>query len=245
MTDQSLFDASNTLDPEKDYTEELIGEGKKFADVKGLARGKVEADRHIENLEKELSELREDLTKRVQVGELLEELKTLRNASEPNQPVEEPSSDEDTTRSERNDITSEDIEALVSKKLRETETQKTQESNYQTVRNELQKEWGSDFTAKLQQASSDLGMSPAEVDNLARTNPKLFLKAVGIGRESKVQAESLFTTSPQSAPQATRSEKNYAYYQKMRREDPEKYHSKNTQAEMHRVAVQMGESFYT
>ena len=53
MSTQDLFTMSTTIDPEKDYTAELVGEGKKFKDNKELARSKVESDLFISHLQKE------------------------------------------------------------------------------------------------------------------------------------------------------------------------------------------------
>ena len=35
---------------------ELVGEGKKFSDVESLAKGKLESDKHVENLENQIKE---------------------------------------------------------------------------------------------------------------------------------------------------------------------------------------------
>ena len=46
------------------YVKELVGQrGDKWSDPEVIAKGKLEADRHIGELERQLAELREDLSK--------------------------------------------------------------------------------------------------------------------------------------------------------------------------------------
>jgi hypothetical protein len=59
----NLLDQSNsqpTLDENKNYYEELVGEGKKFKDEKELAKGKWIADEYVKTLERSLDEMRND-----------------------------------------------------------------------------------------------------------------------------------------------------------------------------------------
>jgi predicted ATP-dependent endonuclease of OLD family len=248
MSDQTLFEQTepNEIDPEKDYTEELVGEGKKFSDFKGLARSKVEADRHINNLEKELAELREDLSARVQVADLVKELQTLRNTQTEGNP--DPMSNPDNTNSAENDqITSDDIEKLVTSKLTEREAERQRNSNYESVKNTLTQAWGDSVAAKLKQAANDLGMTPAELDEFAKSRPKAFLRAVGADQPKREDSGSLFTQGDVSSAKfsgSNSSNKNYAYFNKIRKEDPARYHSRAVQAEMHREAARQREKFY-
>ena len=45
------------------FVTQLVGEGKKFKDYEALAKGKLEADRHIGEITKTLDELRAELAK--------------------------------------------------------------------------------------------------------------------------------------------------------------------------------------
>ena len=245
MSDQTLFDSQTEIDPEKDYTEELVGEGKKFADLKELARGKLESDLHISNLERELKELREDLSARVQVADLVKELQALRNnQTEGNE--QEMSNSDNTNSDESNQITSDDIEKLVANKLSEREAERQRNNNYESVKETLSKAWGENTAARLRQAASDLGMTAAEMDEFAKARPKAFLRAVGAD-QPRQNNDSLFTQGDVSTARFSNpdsSTKNYKYYQKMRQEDPKRYHSIAVQAEMHKEALKQREAFY-
>src|SRR6478752_10635011 len=51
------------IDPNKNYLEELVGEGRKFKSPEELARGKAESDLYIEHMKGRMDELRQDYTK--------------------------------------------------------------------------------------------------------------------------------------------------------------------------------------
>ena len=73
----TVFDEATGTPKEETQTSELadlVGEGKKFATVEDLAKGKQESDRFIEQLQGELSGLREDLGKRMTSEQVLEEI---------------------------------------------------------------------------------------------------------------------------------------------------------------------------
>jgi hypothetical protein len=54
--------------------EALVGEGKKFKTAEDLARGKLEADNFVKQLQTELATLREDLNGRIKLEEFMDRL---------------------------------------------------------------------------------------------------------------------------------------------------------------------------
>lgn len=73
-----------------DYVKQLAeARGEKWTDPQVIAKGKLEADEHITNLEKQLAEMRDDLAKNSYAEQVLEALKNKdgtphREPSEPN-----------------------------------------------------------------------------------------------------------------------------------------------------------------
>src|SRR5437773_6950457 len=64
MTDNLMEGLDNLppeTDPNKNYLEDLVGDGKKFKSPEELARGKFESDTYIKILEKRLDEYRDDI----------------------------------------------------------------------------------------------------------------------------------------------------------------------------------------
>src|SRR5690242_15072647 len=81
MTGDDLFNPDGSdlepvigEDPNADPLELLVGEGKKFKTPQDLAKGKMESDKFIVQLQKEQAALREELNKRLSVEEFVEKM---------------------------------------------------------------------------------------------------------------------------------------------------------------------------
>jgi hypothetical protein len=240
----SLFEGSNTptVDPQKDYLAELVGEDKKFKDHQSLARGKVESDLFIESLKRELQELRTDLNSRISVEKALDQLRK-EKMQEPNTPSVQPNPGEPSGVKEG--ITPEKLEQL----LQEREIAKRQADNLAEVNRALSEKFGTAASAKLAEKAKELGVGLEYLKNLAAQSPTLFYKAV----ELETPKRDIFTqgaprseldTSKQLGDRDTTGAKTYSYYSNLRRTNPSLYHSPSVQMEMHKTAQRLGEKFF-
>lgn len=229
--------------PQGSYREALVGEGKKFKDEEALARGKWEADQMIARLTREMDELRDDLNKRMTTEELLEKI-TSRNA-QPNNPTT-PESGQQHSHQEVNAMSQEDIQKLVQKTLTVEQQKALAAQNVATVRNKLQEHWGNDFPQKLEQTTKELGVSKEYMAHMAETAPQAFLKLVGADqpRQPAGVFEAPVPNSAVIRGDGNSNVKNYKYFSEMRKADPKKYWSVETQREMHKLAQEQGERFF-
>src|SRR5689334_15076479 len=142
MTD-SLFDTLNALpeiDPAKDYTLELIGEGKKYKDAQAAARALLEKDNFIQRLQAENAEARKQLQQGSKIDEFLDKMKNvIPNPDATTQPANQPSAvvsgqTSQNTSTNKSELTLEQVKEL----LREQEEAKVTAVNYATVVNQLQ-----------------------------------------------------------------------------------------------------------
>src|SRR4029450_8159059 len=90
MTDLFSDESDINVDPNKNYLEELVGEGKKFKTPEDLARGKAESDSFIERLQKELHGLRNELKSRLQLEEVVDRISSASKSPISEQPPREP-----------------------------------------------------------------------------------------------------------------------------------------------------------
>lgn len=252
MTD-SLFNgndpADNTPDPAKNYLEELVGEDKKFKTPEDLARGKAEADAFIERLKREQEELRKELNTRLTLEQYLDRIGTKqdpsRNDSTPNEPNGGGVGNETQT-----SLKAEDIEQLIERKVSERERQRIQEQNVMQVKQELQRAFGSDFTSKLRETGQALGMTEEEMNSLAASRPKAFLKLVGADQAPAASASnnSLFTPPSSSLNTASAAkptgDRTQSYYDAIKQKDPKAYWSPAVQNQLHQDAIRLGERFF-
>jgi hypothetical protein len=254
MTNDNLFEdvqPGQTVDPEKDYFAELVGEDKRFKSPQDIARSKIEGDLHIARLEKELEGVREELSSRASMEQLVTELK---KAPTPEGTPSEGSNSGHQTGGENSQqaITEEQIEQLINSRLQKSKQADQREQNFNLVKSELQKAGVS--AEALAKATTELGLSQEQSNELASTNPKAFLRMVGVGAPAKSGSNNLFTQgnvdpqkiAPGSGAPAVR---NNAYYEKLRTSDDpatrENYWSRETQMQLHQDAISQGESFFT
>lgn len=241
MTD--LFNASNNdaaddNDNQSSFLEQLVGDGKKFADAEALARGKAESDAFIETLKREQAELRKELETRLSLEEFLDKQKQEPVAKQPDTPSGNPGAEND----ER--LSKEQIAAIVRDALIHEKTNATQTENMTYVRNELIKQYGSGYTDKLAKVAASLELDKQFLNDMAASKPKAFLKLVAQELKEPVTP----VAPPRSSVRTDRTQvsglKNKAYYDQIKKSDPKHYWSAECSAERHQMAQKMGPAFF-
>jgi hypothetical protein len=234
-----------TADPNKNYLEELVGEGKKFKSVEDLARGKYEADLFIAHKNKEYDTLREDYVK------LFEEQKTAKTLEEMIDRIsQKPLGSESTLNADsvmnQPKYDPKEVETLFEQKFREKTIQQTQAQNLNFVKDKLIEKFGPNYQTHVKAQIEDLGISDAEFTTLAKANPKLVIRTLGLDRQ---QTED-FDAPPRSSVRSDNfspkgaTKRDWSFYEKMRKEDPKQYTNPKTQVQMHQDAIAYGDSFY-
>lgn len=235
-----LFDTdiNPELDPAKDYLVELVGEGKKFKDVNSLAKGKAESDLYVKHLLTQLDTLKQDLMARKRLEEIAETLGK--------QPAT-PQAPEPELREREPALAVEDLEELINKKLETREALKTRESNVREVMSTLKTALGPDYVDTLKAKGAELGLSQNEMNEMAATKPKLFLKLVGAENTPANAGNNLFVPPPQSQSAGFKPsviERNKGFYDKLKKTDPNLYWRNDTQVQMHKDAVRLKDRFF-
>lgn len=171
MTDLFTPADPTAIDETKDYLTELVGEGKKFSDVSALAKGKATSDAYIANLEREMAELRGELQTRATIEDVIDKMRTQRNEPEHNRNTNPDEPD--------GKFNPEDINKLVEQHLAQATQAQREAANFDLVTQELQRTYGADYQRHLNQKLTELGLDKGVATNLARTQPKTFLKLFG------------------------------------------------------------------
>jgi hypothetical protein len=256
----------SAIDPDKDYTEELVGEGKKFATVTDLARGKVEADSFIERLKNENAELRARQTEAIRMEEFLEQIKnqTPSNSnSNGDTPVTPDISASDTQNSDagsQNDdavLRKEDIDSIVAAKLQEAQTNASRQQNLDRVSQAMRDKFGDNTSQAVQQLAAATNLTPKQLESLSMESPQVVISLLNAGEDTTPQRQqtSLFTdrtphsTNPASVPSVVRTKasdgfRDQAYYDELQRTDPKRYQSQEVQSERHAMALRDADRFF-
>lgn len=236
------IDALPQIDPEKDYLPELVGDGKKFKDVTELARAKAHSDVFIQRLEAENEDLRE-YAKSMRVTKNLEDmLDQMQTLKKPETPSNENNQSNERDEQSSQQLTLKDVEAM----LQQRETAASAKKNRDEVVQRMQQNFGTNYTSKITEVASQLSVTPQYLDQIAVSNPTAFYRLMGLDQQQKPDVSVL--TPPRSqmttAPRQTGT-KNWDYYEKLRKEKPDQYHSPQIQNEMWNEALKQQESFYS
>jgi len=232
MSDQTLFDDSNSASDDnqdtnsnqqnsQDQGHDLIGEGKKYATQDEANNALVYSQTHISNIEAENKLLRE---KSEATTDLLAEIKKSKEAA--------PKTDEV------------DFDKLVDDKLNQRFAQDTATSNLQAVDVKMKGVFGNDKAKELMKLkATELNMTLAEMQKVAEQSPNAFLAWFDFGGEN-ANAQSNLDNSDVNTETFNQDQHHtqikvdtYAYFEKMRKEDPSQYYDSKVQFRMTQLAA--------
>ena len=217
--------------------EELVGEGKKFATVEDLAKGKAEADIFIEQLKKEQAELRSDLDQRLSAQDLLEEIRKEREAqlSASNSPAQE-----NTTPS----LGTDDIANLVKNTVKQLGVQETAEQNILAVDIKMKELFGDKAQEVMIQKAKENEVSVDFLKDAAAKSPKAFFNVLGLANQKPATPSMTQGTVDMSGTEPRSNAGNsWQDYEIMRRENPKLYWKPETQIRLLKSKQEQGESF--
>lgn len=224
---------------------ELVGEGRKFNDVEALAKGKLEADRFIEQMKQENAALKADLEKQAYRLGVTDQLKETASAStaELSDPNNNYSGTSNTANTQPSSSEA-DIESLLEKALMKREQEASAKSNIAVVNSELEKAFGTEAATVVQQKAAELGLPMSELQGMAAKSPAAFMQLVGKPAPvSNPLVQGSIRTEGTTMQGST--DKDFSYYQKLRRENSSLYYKPSTQRQMMADADRLGDKFYS
>lgn len=264
----NLFENTDTqqkttpaVDLNETYYDKLVGNGKKFLDNEALAKAKVESDAFILRLQEEANGLRNELNTRLSVEEIInkmssdteEHLKKQVNLEQTNQQMLQ----QQKTEENKPSYTQEDIEKLVNAKLTEAENKRVHNANLTLIRETLKNKWGNDYVSQLKAKALELGLGEEFLQNLAKEQPKAFLKLIDANEDKQQHSNNsnassfenkLFSPPSNSRPNTSftpnSGERTQSYYNKLKSTNPSEYWSPRVQNQMHQDALRLEERFF-
>lgn len=232
------------IDPDKNYLEELVGDGKKFKSPEELARGKYESDSYIKILENRFDQLREDtlrLREEAASGASIKELIDHMKAQQQLTSSAPPLANEATTKPL---IDQNEMKSLISSTVLELDEQKRQTENFRLVQNKLKEVFGTNYQNQLSSQLVELGLTEKSLNELARTAPKALMRTLGLDQPKQREG---FQAPPQNragfAPN-TGVKRNWSYYEKMRKDKPNSWMDSKIAVQMEKDAIALGDEFW-
>lgn len=228
---------------QESFLDKLVqAKGENWRDPETLAKGKLEADGYIKNLEDQLSQMREDIKKQDYQNEILTQLQskaTETSAVKSEVPNNNTSVD---TQNTTGVVNEEDLKSLVEKALTEREKNNTVQQNLSQVDKELENSFGTEAEATVKKKAQELGMSMDRLREIASESPTAFFTLIGEQQKSfspLVQG----SVRTEGVNMQSSTERNFDYYQKLRRENRNLYYSAKTQQQMFEDKARLGEKF--
>lgn len=132
------------------------------------------------------------------------------------------------------------VSQIVGKVLDQRQTEGKEESNWTSVMNTLTEKYGDWKTAdtKVQERAQELDIPLGDATTMARNNPKAFLQlfnpTVTTNIDSSSSVRSGGSGQQTVAVTTNTSDRDAAYYSKLRKDDPKSYWSLETQAQYRR-----------
>lgn len=229
-----------TLDPNKKYADEIVGEGKRYKTNEDLVRSKLEADHYIELLKRQKDELRADYLKmreetmaKASLEELIKQQalgKTDEHKSQEQKPY-------DPT----------EIEKLLSTKISESlnayELSNRQKTNSNLVKEKLIERFGKNYRNTVKDKLEELDISEELFNQMAQNHPTMLIKTLEMDKPPKTEQ---FQSPPRSSGNYTppsNTRRTWSYYQELKKANPKLYLDPKTTNQMQKDYMELGDSF--
>lgn len=243
QTEQTTEQTTTETSPQESFVQKLVeAKGENWKDPEVLAKGKLEADGYIKTLEDQLAQMREDMKKQDYQAQILEQLQNKATESTAvNNGVPNNNGDinpQNTTAS----VDEETLKSLVEQTLTQREKDNTVQQNLSQVDKELESSFGTEAAATVQKKAQELGMSMDRLRDIAAESPSAFFTLIG-------QPQKTFSPMVQGSVRTegvnmqASAERDWSYYQKLRRENRNLYYSPKVQQQMFQDKARLGEKF--
>lgn len=209
---------------------------------KAMAYGKYEADRTLEirnrtedQLREDYKKLREEYNTGPKLQEVIDQIAALKKQQTPEYTP---------TGNEPQSVFDETKAVDIFKSLyQQTRAEERAAANVREVESKLQEAYGPDYSRVLKQKVSQLGLTEDFVNNLAQTHPQVLYKTLELDQAKGEGFQSPPTSSRRTDQFQGGQKRTWSYYEKMRKEDPAKYHDPKTKAQMTKDYQQLGSEF--
>jgi hypothetical protein len=243
---QTESQTTETTSPQDSFVAKLVeAKGENWSNPEVLAKGKLEADTYIQQLESQLTQMREDLGKQDYAAKLLDQLQN--KAADPTtaKPVMPNNNNDIGGTSEGNtnpSLSEEDLKSLVEQTLTAREKDSVVKQNLSFVDAELEKSFGTNAKATVQNKAKELGISIERMQEIAAESPNAFFSLIGEPKKSfnpMVQG----SVRTEGVNMQTSAERNWSYYQNLRKSDRHTYYSPKIQQQLMEDKMRMGDKF--
>ena len=223
---------TKTTPPAVDPLKELVGEGKKFKTVEDLAKGKLESDNFITQLQTEQAALRKQLA---ELDEKAKESITLKAVLEKLEQAKKPPSDDKTVTTPVNQ--NEDFDT----KIAQYEQTKSRKTNRELANQSLVEKFNGDAAKASEFVASkakELGLTKEVMADMAERSPSAFAQLLGLDSKTKQVPPTSFVPGVKQPQSNSPSEE--LNFLELKHKDKKKFWSPATQQALYRYGEEHG-----
>jgi len=229
--------------PQESFVQKLVeAKGENWKDPEVLAKGKLEADGYIKTLEDQLAQMREDMKKQDYQAQILEQLQNKAAETTTAQTVTPNNNGSTETQNTTASLSENDLESLVEKTLVKREQDSVIKQNLAQVDQELVNSFGTEAAAKVQEKAQELGMSLERLRDIAAESPSAFFTLIG-QQQPTISPMVQGSVRTEGVNMQASNTRDWQYYQKLRRENPNQYYSPKIQQQLIQDRMKMGDKF--
>jgi len=221
--------------------------GEQWRDPEVLAKGKLEADNYISDLERQLAEMREDLGRQDYSKQLLEQLQNRQPGSTTGQTEVRSNNNNDSgANNEGNtslDLSEDKLKSLVKQTLSENAQSERVRKNLEAVEQRLEQTFGTEADRVVKSKANELGMNFDKLKEIASDSPEAFFTLIGEAQRPRSMITEGSVRTESVAMQGSK-ERNFQYYQDLRRTNRSQYYSQSVQQQMMQDRMRLGDKFY-
>lgn len=231
-TDQSAEEKTVT-GGNPSYIEQLVAaKGETWKDPEIIAKGKLESDQHIANLERQLKEMTEDFTKKQAEQDYAKKLlEELQNGKPPEVSAGSSSPKEEAnTQTENTTLDPSKLEELIHKTLDQRTQAQIAADNVRKVDAHLSETYGTEAGKTVQAKAQELGLSVDYLKGIAEQSPDAFFNLMGTPKPQQSSAPPKGSVNAMAAQGS--GDRTYAYYRNLRKENPSQYYKASVQQQL-------------
>ena len=245
----TVADPENTqtlAQPQESFVRKLVeARGEQWSNPETIAKGKLEADSHITQLEAQLEEFRQKLGEQDYSKTLLERLEAQAAATTTANPQVQPNNNIGGTNTEGNTqpaVSEEVLKSLMEQTLTAREATRTAADNIAVVNKHLEDAFGTEAKAHIDKKAKELGMTVERMQTLASESPNAFLHLIG---EQQRVTQPIVSGSirTEGVNMQSSTERDWKYYSSLRKKDKHQYYSASVQSQMLADKRRMGDKF--
>ena len=237
---ETLFTTTEGENTKEEYVAKVVGaKGENWKDPEVIAKGYLTAQEHIIKLEAENATLKESATKQTTMDDILKEIRAKKDEPAGGSSTSNTTSATDT---QHQSISAEDIKGLVKEVITNEEQVRTADANIKETKRQLDELFGTEAGNQLKKRAGELGMSEDRMNALAAESPTAFMALMG--QAPKKETNQQTTSTVNVNVNASDGERNWAYYSKLRKENPQGYRSLTVQNQMVEDLEKMGDKFW-